>query len=195
MMGTSTYKDSAKGEIYHIYNRGNHKKNIFLDNDDFSFYLLRLKTYSKENNFSILAYCLMPNHIHLLLKQNSTQCPQKLMASLHTSYSKFFNKKYSQVGHLFQGRYKQKTLGSNEYASYLIGYIHLNPIKANLCSEPQAYTWSSYKEYLETTTNNSMCDHQLIQELGLFFDLSSSSVVISVLNKISPKEAFDDPQD
>jgi len=191
-MGTTKYKSSAKGVIYHIYNRGNQKKEIFLDSHDFSFYIHKLQKAVKDYNFSLIAYCLMPNHVHLVVKQNTEQTPQLLIASLHTSYSKFFNKKYKLIGHLFQGRYKQKIVTSDEYARYLVAYIHLNPVQAGLCNVPQEYPWSSYREYQNKTKVNTLCEHPLIHELGLSLDITSPLILMSIPQKISPKEMFDD---
>src|SRR4030042_2931625 len=113
-MGVAKYKEASPGTYYHIYNRGNQRNIIFREADDYRIYLRRLSQAVKKYNFSMIAYCLMPNHVHLLIKQNSDDSPAKLISSLHTSYSMIFNKKYDSVGHLFQGRFKQRIIQEDE---------------------------------------------------------------------------------
>lgn len=168
-MGIERYKESLKGAVYHIYNRGNRKGIIFKENDDFEFYLSRLKKCLKKYDFSLIAYCLMPNHIHLLLKQNEEYTPSKLMLSLHTSYSMTFNKKYGTVGHIFQGRYKQRIVKENNYLQVVVVYIHENPVKAGYAPEIKLYPWSSASEFLTIQRGGLgvYCDRSLIKDLGL----------------------------
>lgn len=111
-MGNRDYKNFGAGEYYHIYNRGNGKQDIFLSQDDFNFFILKLnqnlfpiiykQRYFRspplpENCFSLICYCLMPNHFHLLIRQNKEITTSKLILRVCTSYSKYFNKKYDKV--------------------------------------------------------------------------------------------------
>lgn len=159
------YKKYEEGAYYHIYNRGNEKRNIFLDDSDFQFFLTRLqqclsinletlKVKSRiqplpKNSFSLVNYCLMPNHFHLLIRQNTNIPSSKLLSKLCTSYSKYFNKKYERTGHLFQDQFKQSHIDNNKYLLWLSAYIHQNPKTANLVSNPEDYYWSSYREFIE----------------------------------------------
>ena len=127
-----TIKNFYQDGHYHIYNRGNRKQDIFLEEADYIGYLERLRKYKKEYKVSVLCYCLMPNHIHLLLKQDSEIPLYKFLHPLHTSYSMYFNKKYNKVGHLFQGRFKQKEVDKDEYLLRLSSYINLNPLIGGL---------------------------------------------------------------
>lgn len=144
----SRYKQYAKGVIYHVYNRGNGKQNIFNEENDYRYYLNKLKENLKKHNVSLVCYVLMPNHIHLVVKQETEKPIYKLISSLHTSYSIYFNKKYNHSGHLFQDRFKQVVIDSDEQLYYLSKYIHLNPITAGLAHEPWKYFWSSYQELM-----------------------------------------------
>ena len=135
-----------QGGYYHIYNRGNRKQNIFLNEKDYKRYLAKLKEYRQKHNVTILAYCLMPNHVHFLLRQNSPEPVSTFIQKLHTAYSMYFNKKYEQVGHLFADRFKTKIVARDEYLTHLSRYIHLNPEK--LVKKLTAYTWSSYPAYM-----------------------------------------------
>ncbi len=107
-MRLDRYRNFHKNGIYHIYNRGNNKNNIFLDKIDYVFYLIELRKCLKKYDVALLGYCLMPNHIHLEARQNSEVSLSKCIGDLHTKYSSYCNKKYNKIGHLFQGRFKTK---------------------------------------------------------------------------------------
>jgi len=176
-MNTRDYKISAAGEVYHIYNRGNSKNNIFFQEEDYNFFLTRLRQnlfpstvklnrYNRmqllpENSFSLLSYCLMPNHFHLLIKQNLEISPSKLILKICTSYSKYFNKKYEHVGHVFQDRFKQILVDHNDYLIWLTAYIHQNPKVSGLVTKLDEYSWSSYREYLDKPSYD-LCSKELI---------------------------------
>jgi len=146
---------------YHVYNRGNRKQNIFLEEADYIGYLERLRKYKKEHKVSVLCYCLMPNHIHLLLRQDSEIPLSKFLHPLHTSYSMYFNKKYDKVGHLFQGRFKQKEVNKDEYLLRLSSYIHLNPLIGGLVKKLENYRWSSYPDYINLR-EGTLCNKELV---------------------------------
>lgn len=174
-MNNRDFRQFNEGSFYHIYNRGNGKENIFLDDNDFRFFMLRLKQNlfpddkSKErlsplpeNSFSLISYCLMPNHFHLLLKQNKNIPTSKLLLKVCTSYSMYFNKKYEHVGHVFQDCYKQILIDDDLYLRWLTCYIHQNPKVAGLVTDLNKYPWSSYGEFLEN--KNGLCDKEIILE-------------------------------
>ncbi len=154
-------KISYKGGYFHIYNRGNRKQNIFSEEEDYLNYLKKLRDYKKKYNISIICYCLMPNHFHLLLRQDSDDPIYKFMHALHTSYSIYFNKKYNKVGHMFQGRFKQKEIDKDEYLSKVTSYIHFNPIKDGLVEELNNYKWSSYPDFIGIR-EGTLCDKDVI---------------------------------
>lgn len=140
-----------KGSYYHVYNRGNRKQNIFLSYRDYERLLKRMKEYKDEFKIDILGYCLMPNHFHFLLKQVTDISITHFMLKLGTSYAKYFNIKYGEVGSLFQGRFKAKLVEKDEYLLQLSRYIHRNPKKL-LPPTPGVklvdYKWSSYLFYI-----------------------------------------------
>jgi len=136
-----------QGGFYHIFNRGNRKQNIFLTEKDYKRYTDKLNEYRQKHNISILSYCLMPNHVHMLVRQNGPGPVSTFIQRLHTAYSMYFNKKYEQVGHVFQNRFKAKIINRDEYLMHLSRYIHLNPQK--LVTKLPSYKWSSYHSYLE----------------------------------------------
>ena len=191
-MNNSKYKKSAQGTCYHLYNRGNNKRKIFINDNDYKFYLNRLERVCKKYNFALISYCLMPNHVHLIVKQEGSFSPSKFISSLHTSYSMMFNKKYNLVGHLFQDRFKQKIISDDRYMKNLIIYIHYNPVKDKICNLPKEYRWSSYLEYIKgkfLENNSGICKHELIEKYGL--KGQSFEEFIKLAQHITSEDAFD----
>jgi|SRR3989344_2739011 len=138
------------GEYYHIYNRGNSKQKIFHDPEDYFRFISLLYACNSKNNFRIQAlnkdqsfydfergtllvdigaYCLMPNHFHILITQTDKGDISKFMQKLTTAYVMYYNKKYERTGSLFEGKFKAEHSDSDTYLKYLFSYIHLNPIK------------------------------------------------------------------
>lgn len=136
-----------KGALFHITARGVDKKDIFLKPQDCSRYLERLNKVKKEKKFSLYSYCLMPNHIHLLIQVNKTPI-SRIMQALQTGHTMFFNKKYDHKGHVFQDRYYCILVEKESYLMELSRYIHLNPKRAGLEKKVGDYPWSSYDEIL-----------------------------------------------
>ena len=157
-MARQLRKISSTGD-YHIILRGINRQDIFLDNQDYYKFMKELKNTKDKYNYNIYAYVLMPNHVHIELKDNKNEI-SKIMHRLSVSYSIYFNKKYERVGHVFQDRFLSKPVESTEYLLNLMRYIHQNPEKANI-SKTEDYKWSSYKEYLY---QNGITDTSLILE-------------------------------
>lgn len=185
------YKQFGAGEYYHIYNRGNEKRKIFLDEEDFNFLLLRLRQGLFPDHeqlgcvsplppkaFSLISYCLMPNHFHFLIRQNTDLPTSKLISKVCTSYAMYFNKKYKRVGHLFQDQFKQVLIDDNSYLTWLSAYIHQNPKVAGLVNDSADYFWGSYPDFLGLRANK-LCERGIvldqfegIQEYKKFVDES-----------------------
>jgi putative transposase len=137
----------APGLLYHVIARGNQRQPTFLTDLDYEAYLIRLATYQKRYGVRLYAYCLMPNHVHLLL-QTSDPPLAKFMQGLQQSYTQRFNRVHGKVGHLFQGRYQAIICETDEYLATLIRYIHLNPVRARLVEDPEVYPYSGHRAYL-----------------------------------------------
>lgn len=174
MPAKNVLKSYVEDGYYHIYNRGVEKRTIFQDDQDYKVFLSYLKNclepplkpkekkirigntvFTKleksSKNFyqeiELLAYCLMPNHFHLLAKQKSPRSIESFARSLLTKYSTYFNKRYSRVGTLFQGTYKAALIKEENYLLHLSRYIHLNPDK-DVKDTPLHLCYSSYGDYL-----------------------------------------------
>ena len=156
----------SNDNFYHVYNRGVEKRTIYEDKKDYevfleilTYYLIPDKKWPIEifsrkpqvkisHSVSLLCYCLMPNHFHLLLKQKKKEGIKSLMHAAGITYSKYFNKKYDRVGSLFQGRFKAKLVETDEYLLQLSKYIHLNP--EEFYKKPiVSYPYSSYRFYVD----------------------------------------------
>ena len=187
-MNTRDYKNFAPGSYFHLYNRGNGKQDIFLDKQDYTFFMNRLiealfpllaslnsidghhqgaghSPYKRkmlpEGVFELICFCLMPNHFHLLIKQITELPISMLISKVCTSYSKYFNKKYDRVGHVFQDQFRSILVENNSYALWLSAYIHQNPKVAGLVNDPVDYFWSSYREYMGVEKYN-ICKKDII---------------------------------
>ncbi|MBU1200852.1 transposase [Patescibacteria group bacterium] len=178
------------GHFYHIFNRGSHKQNVFLDKQDhqvftkiLSYYLIdptgRPLHYTKRTKYVVpnheqtvylTTYCLMPNHFHLLLKQVSPTSQDgitNLMRRVSIAYSMYFNNKHNHSGNLFQGKYKQVHIETDEQLLYLSKYIHLNPNKRG--SEPlQNYQYSSYPVFIDQSPTPKWLHSEEILKLDYY---------------------------
>jgi putative transposase len=184
----------AHGEFYHVYNRGTDKRTIFLDIADYRRFieLLFLSNsvfsvdvrYVRKFNDSVFdfdrsdplvyigAYCLMPNHFHILLTPAIENGVQMFMQKLLTGYSMYFNKRYERTGALFESRFKARHANSNEYLKYLFSYIHLNPVKLIQSDWKESgirdiervkqyldtYEYSSFKDYFSSRTESAIME-------------------------------------
>ncbi len=155
----------APGLLYHVIVRGNQRRKTFRSDDDYKAYLDRLEKYRAQCRVRIYAYCLMPNHVHLLVETGSTPLA-KFMQGLQQSYTQHFNRSYRKVGHLFQGRYKAIICHRDKYLLALVRYIHLNPVRAKLATRPERYRYSGHHSYLTHGTAKIVEAAPILKLLG-----------------------------
>lgn len=136
------------GHCYHVYNRGVNRGPIFFTEENWGFFIRRVREYFKPEFVLILAYCLMPNHYHLLLRLKIDALSSEIIQPFGTSYTKAINKQQNRVGPLFQGKFKAELVEEDAYLTYLTKYIHLNPVKAGLVKTPAGWAYSSYQDYI-----------------------------------------------
>lgn len=170
-----------EGAIYHIYQRGNNKEYIFQDDNIKEFILKCLEKYNKILDYEVLAYVIMNNHYHLLLKTNKSPINQ-VMFYLNNLLGKYIKSSLERTGHAFEGRYKCKLIDSDAYLIWLLRYIHRNPIKANICGELGDYPWSSHNLYKNNISSNintkfilSMLGSSAETAINRYLDLVSST--------------------
>lgn len=131
---------------YHVINRGNQKQSIFLQDADFTKNLQLLKHYKRKLSLRLFGYCLMPNHVHLIVHLKEPEKLGYFMQALTQVYTVWFNKKYKKSGHLWQGRFKSMVVQEDEYLLQCVYYIETNPVRANIIGSPVDYPWSSYRD-------------------------------------------------
>lgn len=140
-----------EGAVFHAGHRGNDRQEIFFDERDRGAYLALLREGTERFGHSIIAYCLMPNHTHILVKVGRIPLSE-IMHNLTFRYAIRINRKRGRVGHLFQGRYFSKIVTGNPYLLALVRYVHQNPVSGGLVAHPADYRWSSHRTYLGTVS-------------------------------------------
>ncbi len=144
---------------YHVTVRGNRKEDIFRSGLDSKYYLILLEeaidyfATEKQQFFEIACYCLMTNHVHLLIKTHN-EAPGIFMGRINSMYTKYFNKKYEYTGHLFQGKYHSEIISTEEQFLEVSRYIHLNPVRARMVQKPEQYDKSSYRMFIGERKEN-----------------------------------------
>jgi len=155
----------APGLLYHVIARGNQRRKTFLDDADYKAYLERLGRYRRKFGHTTHAYCLMPNHVHLLV-ESSHEPLAKFMQGVQQSYSQYFNLRHHKTGHVFQGRYKAIVCQKDEYLLPLIRYIHLNPVRAGMVKTPEQYDYSGHRAYMEDKATEVIDPRKALGLLG-----------------------------
>ena len=141
-----TARKISPTDIYHVIVRGVNRQTIFESDADRYRFLKTINKYKSECNFALYAYCLMSNHVHLLIKADDEPLAT-VMKKICGSYAQYFNTKYERVGHLFQDRFKSEPVTTDDYLLTVLRYIFQNPVKAGICGEVEAYRWSNYRDY------------------------------------------------
>ncbi len=140
-----TRKRSESG-VYHVILRGINRQDIFYEDDDYQRFLETIVKMKSEDQFAVYGYCLMTNHVHLLVRENIDTI-SRIMSRIGTSYAWWYNRKYGRSGHVFQGRYGSEVVENDNYLLTVIRYIHNNPVKARMVQKPEQYRWSSIHAY------------------------------------------------
>jgi len=132
---------------FHVLNRGNNRQRVFLDEADFLYYLGLLKRFKEELDIKLYHFCLMPNHTHFIIEPTIEGSLSKFMLKITLAYTRYFNKKYKGVGHVWQGRYKASLLDGDDYFIQCGLYNELNPVRAGLVKNPEDWQFSSFRYY------------------------------------------------
>ena len=182
-MNNRDYKCFAADEVFHVYNRGVNKMDIFNDEQDLEIFLCRMKEnlfpelMGKDKKsksiarrkllpvgaYDLLSYCLMKNHFHFLIRQNTELPITQFILKVCTGYSKYFNKKYGRVGAVFQDRCRAVRIQKNEQLLWTSFYIHNNPKKAGIVDKLSDYKWGSYLDYIGLR-DGIICKKEIILE-------------------------------
>jgi len=151
----------AESGIYHVMMRGTNRDAIFLEDEDFQQFLKALVETKQASGCLVLAYCLMTNHVHLVLR-TGTEPIGVVIKRLGVRYAGWFNRKYSHVGHVFQDRFRSRPVENDAYLVTLLPYIWNNPVAAGMTPRPEAYEWSSRRLLDHPTT---LVDDAALREL------------------------------
>jgi REP element-mobilizing transposase RayT len=163
------------GEYYHVYNRGHNRDDIFFEKDDYFLFLRKLREFvveevvsadgSKRRSVEVIAYCLMTNHYHLLVRLIDEDFSRRMQA-FGQAVVNSLNRRRARESGLFQGPFQAKHVDEPEYLAHLTRYIHLNPVAAGLVSRPSEWEFSSYREYLGTRAGTLPTAELVIREFG-----------------------------
>lgn len=152
--------------IYHIVTRGNNRQKLFRREKDYEFYLKLLERMKEDYKFEIYHYCLMTNHIHLLMRFYNAESLQKVMQRVNLRYAKYFRRECRYVGHVFQDRFKSFAIEKDSYLLECGRYIERNPLSAGMVQDLRDYRWSSYAYYGRGCYDKLLTVNPLYHDLG-----------------------------
>ena len=151
---SSRNRTFAPGHYCHIYNRGINREKIFFSKENYLHYLRLLGKYIEDYLVTVIAYCLMPNHYHFLLRQDGDTPLSKFMKAVLSAYVQPLNKQLERKGPLFEGRFRHVYVDRDEYILHLCRYIHFNPVTARYVRIPEKWIFSNYQEWIKKRQGN-----------------------------------------
>lgn len=152
--------------VFHVLTRGNNREAVFHTPEDFRSYLELLNRIQKLHSFKLYHYCLMTNHVHLLLETSSGHPLSQIMKKLNLTYALYYKKKYHHIGHFWQDRFKSLLIEKDVYLLACGAYIELNPVKAKMTDDPAAYPYSSCSFYARSTPSPVLTVNPLYESFG-----------------------------
>jgi putative transposase len=158
-------REEESGAIRHVFARGVNRQRIFVDEQDYDRYLRLLASAVKRQRWYCMSYCLMPNHVHLLIETPEPNLGAG-MQWLHGLYGQSFNERHQRVGHLFQDRYRSEPIIDDAQFLTVVGYIALNPVAASLCELPEDWRWSSHRATLSRRAPSWLAADRLMWHIG-----------------------------
>ena len=170
--------------FHHVMFRGVNGENIFLDDRDKARFCLLLQESCEKHHLAVHGFCLMSNHMHLILLPKN----ESFQSGIHAfafRYAQYFNRRHKRRGYLFQGRYKSIIVEDGEYLKRLIRYIHLNPLEAGLIKQPQDYIWSSYRAYLEKDSYVWLKTDDILRRFGNSREIAIEELIDFTHRKIN----------
>ncbi len=174
-------RQKSQSGVYHVILRGINRQAFFEDDEDREKFLSCLLYYKKVCDYLLYGYCLMDNHIHLLIKEGAEPIG-KVMKRIGVSYVLWYNRKYERCGPLFQDRFKSEVVESDEYLLTALRYIHQNPLKAGIIENIAMYRWSSYHEYV---SQSKIIEPRLIEEFFTAQSEKSLTPFVEFMNEQS----------
>ena len=148
-----------------MMSRGNNRRKIFRSRDDYLRFTNIVTQQKAKLPFYLYAYCLMPNHFHLLMEMQDDPV-SRIMQRVLTTYSQYHNRKYKKIGHLFQGRYKAILCQSDQYLGELVRYIHMNPVRSKIVKRPEHYEYSGHRAYIGLDNSGLVDTEPMLRHFG-----------------------------
>ena len=152
------------GGLHHITARGNDKQPLFVDDGDRRTFLATLRDAASTTDAVVLAFCLMTNHVHLVVRDDEMRLSQ-MLHRLNSVYAQRFNRRHGRTGHVFEGRFWNSLIESDAYLAVAVEYVHRNPLEAGIVDRLDEYIWSSYQAYLGKRRPNEMLECQPVLDL------------------------------
>lgn len=172
-------RSDLKTNLFHIMVQGINKSYIFNDSIDIKYYIKLLYELNNQHNIQIIAYCVMNNHTHILIKSENIDEMSKFMKRVNVKFSRYYNKKHNRVGYVFRDRFKSQGIYSEKHMYNCIRYIYENPVKAGICKSPDEYPYSNYNynkkidiynnedcmSFIDTEEDTNMCCEFMLKEI------------------------------
>jgi len=175
------------GYPHHVVQRGNNREKVFLDRGDYERYLSFLSKYSEEKEVAVLTYCLMPNHIHLLIRPAEVEALPKMMQGITLCYSKYFNGENGRTGRLWECRYHSTVVDGDSYLWIVSKYIENNPVRAGIVKRPEDYPYSSAKAHVlgrkDPLLKEPLFDQTQLNEYRSFIRSGEDKKIIEEIRK------------
>jgi len=151
-------------DYFHVITQGINKIYIFDNSNDIKFYIKSMYELKDKYNIDMIAYCIMNNHAHMLIKSEVIKNLSRFMHDLNTRYGCYYNKKYKRVGYVFRDRYKSEGIYTEEHLYSCIKYIYDNPVKAGICNKPEEYLYSNYKPIEKVEINGEYIFMDILED-------------------------------
>ena len=180
------------GYPHHITQRGNRRQTTFFSEDDYAEYLQLLAAAKTKAEVSIWAYCLMPNHVHLVVVPEREDSLIALFKNAHRKYSRLINRRNGWTGHLWQERFNSVVMDERHLLT-AVRYIELNPVRAGLCAKPQAWAWSSVHAHLQSTDDSIVTVQPMLERISDWTEYLATPANESELEKIRSHQSTGRP--
>lgn len=177
--------------FFHIMVQGIRKEYVFNEKEDMKMYCSLIYNKMKKCKVKIIAYCIMNNHAHLLVYTDKIENLSKYMQVINTTYAMYYNKKHKKTGYVFKNRYKSEPIYNEQHLNNCIKYIHNNPVKANICSSPTKYKFSSCNEYKTGRGKIINRSKEIFPEIKVIYDINTRESKHSFIDYEEDKEFSD----
>ncbi len=145
-------------KFFHIMVQGINREHIFEKYEEKEKFFELMNKYSDKNGVKIVSYCIMSNHVHMVVFVEEMECLSKMMLAINTQYAIFYNKNKNRCGYVFRDRYRCQNIFTQSHLECCIRYVHYNPVKAGICRVPQNYMYSSYKNYIDKSIGEDIIE-------------------------------------